>query len=199
MPSEFPMNDPRNIWQNQPTEPFKMSADQLRLKAQQRQRKAHFEAVYSIIIGLTLSVFFAWGSARGGEVFPRMGLGLLSLWCLYFAYHTYRWIWPGRLAPNGTLNTTLESYRRELEKRRDYGRHIWRRAGLTFCFLGLAMVIVPALIKSLDDPRLLRNVAPVLVLLAIWFPTFFFIRKRKQRKLQREIEELRAFERENGS
>src|ERR1039458_3443638 len=43
MPSEFPMNDPRNIWQNQPTEPFKMSADELRRKAQQRQRKARFE------------------------------------------------------------------------------------------------------------------------------------------------------------
>ena len=32
MPSEFPMNDPRNVWQNQPTEAFKMSADQLRIR-----------------------------------------------------------------------------------------------------------------------------------------------------------------------
>src|ERR1022692_2527571 len=74
MPSEFPMNDPRNIWKNQPTEPFKMSADELRRKAQQRQRKARFEAIYSIIVGLILFAFFA-------RVFvqPRMGVGLLSL------------------------------------------------------------------------------------------------------------------------
>ncbi len=69
MPSEFPMNDPQNIWQNQPTEAFKMSADQLRHKAQQRERKSRFEAVYSTIIGLTLFVFFAWGSRQD----PRVG------------------------------------------------------------------------------------------------------------------------------
>lgn len=64
MPSEFPMNDPRNIWRNQTTEAFKMSADELLRKAQQRERKSRFEATYSIIIGLILFVFFAWAFAR---------------------------------------------------------------------------------------------------------------------------------------
>ena len=83
MPSEFPMNDPQNIWQNQPTEAFKMSADQLRHKAQQRERKSRFEAVYSTIIGLALFVFFAWGCARTHALIPRIGFGVLSLWCAY--------------------------------------------------------------------------------------------------------------------
>ncbi len=64
MPSDFNMNDPQNIWQSQTTEEFKMSADQLRLKAQKRERKSRFEAAYSIVIGLVLFVFFALGSAR---------------------------------------------------------------------------------------------------------------------------------------
>ncbi len=197
MASEFPMKDPQNIWQSQLTEAFKMSADQLRLKTQQHQRKARFAAVYSIILGFILSVFFAWGCARGHEVIPRMGMGVLSLWSIYFAYQTYRWIWPRQLARDGTLDTTLQSYRSELEKRRDYVRHIWRRAGLTFCFLGLAMVIVPGLIKSFDEPRLLVNMAPVLVLLAIWCAIFFPRRKRTQRKLQQEIEQLSVLEADN--
>ncbi len=199
MASEFPMKDPQNIWQSQPTEAFKMSADQLRLKTQQHQRRARFEALYSIILGFILSVFFAWGFARGHDVIPRLGMGLLSLWSLYFAYQAYKWIWPGRQAPDGTLNPTLQSYRSELEKRRDYVRHIWRRAGLTFCFLGVAMVIAPGLIASLSHPGLLVNTVPVFVLLAIWCAIFFPRRKRTQRRLQQEIEQLLGFERENGS
>ena len=199
MPSEFPMNDPRNIWQNQPTEPFKMSADELRRKAQQRQRKARFEAIYSIIVGLILFAFFARVFVQPHEVVPRMGVGLLSFWGIYYAYQAYKWIWPGRLTPDATLNTTLQSYRSELEKRRDYGRHVWRRAGLTFGVLGVAMVIVPALIKSLDTPRLLLDLLPFFVLLAIWLAVFLRLRKRNRGKLQQEIEELRVFERENRS
>ncbi len=199
MPSEFPMNDPQNIWKNQPTEPFTMSANELCRKAQQHERKARFEALYSIIAGLILFVFFAWRFVEPYEVVPRMGVGLLSLWGIYYAYQAYKWIWPGRLTPDATLNTTLQSYRSELEKRRDYGRHVWRRAGLTFGVLGVAMVIVPALIKSLDTPRLLLDLLPFFVLLAIWLAVFLRLRKRNRGKLQQEIEELRVFERENRS
>jgi hypothetical protein len=198
MPSEFPMNDPRNIWKNQPTEAFKMSADGLRRKAQQRERKSRFEGAYSIIIGLILFVFFACIFARvHNEVVPRIGFGVLSLWSIYFAYQRSKWFRHGRLAPDATLNTTLQSYRSELENYRDYLRHVWRK--LLPVFLGMALVIVPALIKSLDAPRLLVNLVPFFVLLAIWCSIFFPRRKRNQRKLQQEIEELPVFERENRS
>lgn len=39
MPDKSTMNDPQTMWQNQPTEAFKMSIDQLRAKAQKRQRE----------------------------------------------------------------------------------------------------------------------------------------------------------------
>src|ERR1035438_1338792 len=104
MPSEFPVNDPRNIGQNQPTEPLKMSTNEIRAKAQRHQTKARFEAVYSIIIGLFLCVFFARVFVQPNEVVPRMGVGLLSLWGIYYAYQAYKWIWPGRLTPDATLD-----------------------------------------------------------------------------------------------
>jgi len=175
-----------------------MSADQLRRKAQQRQRRARFTAVYSAIIGLVIFLVFARDFAKFHELVPRMGLGLLSLWGIYYAYQSFKWLWPGRLAPDAMLDTTLQSYRSELEKRRDYVQHIWRRAGLTFVFLGMSMFIVPGLIKSLDAPRLLLlNFGPFFALLAIWCAIFFPRRKRQQQKLQQEIEGLRVFEREN--
>src|ERR1017187_10212886 len=168
MPSEFPNHDPRNIWQTQTLEPFKMSADQIRRKAQQYQTKDRFAAIFSIAIGIVLCVFFARTFIGIHDVVPRAGLGVLTLWCIYFAYQAYKWVWPSRLTADATVGASLQFYRSELERRRDYAQHVWRRAGLTFCFLGLAMIVVPPLIESLKTPRTLLNAVPFFVLLAIW-------------------------------
>ena len=196
MPNESPMNDPRNIWQNQPKEPFKMSVDEMRLKAHRFQMKARLAVASAITTGLSVCVFFAWSCIRAHEVLPRMGFGLLSLWGIYVAYQAYKWIWPRSLPPDAAISTSLEFYRTELERRRDYSRHVWRRSGLTFCFLGLAMAVVPELIKSIGNPRLLPNSVPFFGLLIIWFVLFFRGKKRSQHKLQQEIDELRMFERD---
>ena len=199
MPSEFPMHDPQNIWQTQTTELFKMSANEVRVRAQQQQKRARLKARFSIVTGLILFVFFGWQTfpiVRGG-LLPRMGLGLISLWALYFAYQAYKGIRPGRLAPDTALDATLESYRSELEKQGDYARHIWWKTGLPFCFLGLTLAVVPGLIQSTGHPGRLMNFVPIFVLLALWLVAFSFIRRRDRQKLQRELEELRAFETAN--
>jgi hypothetical protein len=208
MPNDFPKNessagssanDPQNLWKNQITEVFQMSADQLRHKALQRQTLSRIEAVNSIIGGLILMVVFGWNVARVHEVIPRAGWGVLSLWCAYLAYQAYHWIWPGKLPADAALSTTLQSFKRELEKRRDYARNIWRRAGLSFLCLGLAMIIVPSLIESHDVRRTLAQWGPVLVLFVVWLALFLFLRSRRRQKLQREIEELDRFGREGRS
>jgi hypothetical protein len=196
MPSEFPTNDPRDIWQNQPTEPFKMSTEEIRRKAQQHWRTARVKSLAVMIIGIYLSLCFAWTFTRVHEVVPRIGWGLLSFWGIYLAYQAYRWVWPGRLMSDAAASTSLEFYRSELERQRDFNQYAWGRAGLTFCFLGLALALVPPLIKSLEHPRLLLNFLPFLVLLIIWVASFPYIRKQKRQKLQQEIEQLRALERE---
>ncbi len=195
MPDEFPINDPQKIWQDQPTEAMKMSLDEIRRRAQKLQMKGRLAALSTIVIGLALCVLFALSSARPQEVIGRIGWGMLSLWGLYAAYQAYKWTWPGRLAADATFSTSLDFYRRELERKHDYARHVWRRAGLTFCFAGLALAIVPGLIRAFKTPRLLLNMAPLFVLLVIWFVVFFSMRRRNQRKLQGEIDELKMLER----
>ena len=54
MPSDFPVKDPQEIWQNQPTEPLKMSATDLRRKALEAQSKARFSVLFTIIVGIML-------------------------------------------------------------------------------------------------------------------------------------------------
>lgn len=198
MPSDFPMKDPQEIWQNQPTEPLRMSASDLRRKALDRQSKARSEALSTIIIGIILCFVFAWSFARAHEMLARMGWGLLSLCGIYAAYHAYKWIWPQSLPEEAPISTCLEFYRRALERRRDY-QHRWWRSGLPF-FLLLGMVMAGlgtgARNAALQHPLL--NALPFFLILAVWAVAFLLMRKKLGREnLQQEIEELRAFERES--
>jgi hypothetical protein len=207
MPNEFPVNDPRNIWQKQPTEAFKMSADQLRLKAQKRQKGVRYQVLRDAIIGLVVSVFFVWNLIKVQQVWwglghplilwsVRMGLGLLSLCGLALPFLLYKWVWPARLAPDAPLGSTLQWYRSQLEKGRDFDRRVWLI--LIPVFVGFALIVVPALIRSLGNPReLLLNSLPLFSLFAIWLSIFLYLRKRRRGRRQKEIEQLRAFESEN--
>jgi len=209
MPSEFPTNDLQDIWQNQPTEVFKMSADKLRRKAQQLDRKARLAVVFSAAIAILLFLYFGWGFLSFPEKFQtfglgpfgawsmRLGFGVLSLWGLFSGYQTYKVLWPGPAASDADLRTTLQSYRQQLEKRCDYSQNIWLRSGLILCFLGIAMVVMPVLVRDILTPlQLLADLGPIFGLLILWLAIFIPLRKRRQRKLQVEIDQLRAFESE---
>ena len=174
MPSEFPMNDPQNIWQNTTYGGIQNVGRSTTAQGATARRKSRFEAVYSTIIGLALFVFFAWGCASP-RVDSRIGFGVLSLWCAYFPNKSCKGILRKRLAPDATLDITARSYRTELEKRHDSGRRVWLT--LTPVFLGMAMVIGPALLQSLYDPRLLLNLAPF----ALWdMVCAIFVPKRRR-------------------
>lgn len=209
MPSELPTNHLQRVWQNQPTEVFKMSAEKLRHQAEQHDRKARAAVLFSIAIAILLFLEFGWsflsfpgrfqsfGLGSFAALIVRIGFGVLSLWSLYSGYEAHKVLWPSLAASDADLKTTLESYRRQLEKRRDYSRHIWLRSGLIFCFLGIAMVVMPLLVRDLAaPPRLLANFGPLFGLLILWLAIFLPLRKRRQRKLQQEINQLRAFESE---
>jgi hypothetical protein len=184
------MDDPKRIWQSQPTEPLRMSSDEIRRKAQELQRRGRLATLAQIGIGVFLSVSFGRMFLKVHEVIPRAGWLVLSLWSLYVAYQAYRWVWPGRLDANATSRTSLAYYRHELERLRDYEWNVWRRTGLTWCFLGLALALIPVLAKASESPRMLLNAAPFFVLLLVWFALFFPMRRRKRQKIQRDIDEL---------
>jgi uncharacterized membrane protein len=198
MPTDFPMRDPQEIWQNQPTEPLKMSATDLRRKALETQSKARFAVVFAIIMAIIFCVFFfVWSFARAHAILARMGFALVSLCMIYAAYHVYKWTWPGNLQEEPPINTCLEFYRRELERQRAYN-HRWWRSGLpALTLLGVVMAAVGTGARN-APPHPLLNALPFLLVLAIWVVAFLLLRKKLGREnLQREIEELRAFEREN--
>jgi hypothetical protein len=194
MPDEFP--DPQNIWQEQPREAMQMSLNEIRRRARELQTKGRLAALGWTAIGLVLAGAFQYGFALTHDLALRLGLGALSVWALYGAYQAYRWMWPASLAADATLATSLDFYRKELERRRDYIRNIWRLSVLWLFFIGLAALILPMVIGTHANPRLLLNAIPLFTLLVVWFVAFFYIRKRDQGNLQREIDELGALESE---
>jgi len=174
-----------------------MSTEVLRDKANRLYAKSRFLALFGVSIGLILGALFAGAAIKTHDLVPRLGWGVLSLWVLYSAYQAYQLNWPKPLPAGAPIGTSLSFYRTELEKQRDHLRHVWLKSGLPFCFLGLAMVVGPGLIAAFQTPRLLVNVVPFLVLLLVWFVAFLNIRKRQQRAIQQDIDELRAYERGN--
>lgn len=198
MPSDFPMKDPQKIWQNQPAEPLKMSANDLRRKALDRKSKARFAARFTIIIGIVCCVLFTWSIVRAHTLLARMGFGLVSLCMVYAAYHAYKWTWPQNFPEGAPIHTCIEFYRRELERERDYNRRWWRSGLPLLTLLGVAMAAVGTGARDAALQHPLLNALPFLLVLAVWAVAFFLVRKKHGREnLQQEIEELRAFEREN--
>jgi len=182
------MSDPKNTWQSQPTEATKMSAGEVRRRARDLYEKQRDTAVLWIVVGLCVALFFGWNALRS-QGLMRAGWGLLSVWGIYGAWHARRWIWPANLEPDALASSSLEFYRTELERRRDYARNGWRRSGLPVLFVGVALVLRPALSHG---PTL--KAAPFFFLLAVWFVAFYFGRKRDRERLQRDIDELNGLE-----
>ena len=137
---------------------------------------------------------WAWNSWRAEYLVPRLGWALVSLWSFYLAWASYRSTWPARLLPNAEVTTCLEFYRRELDRQRHHLRRTWRRSGLTFCFLGLALLVWPGLIQAVHRPGLLVNTLPFFVLLLTWFILFARMRSKQQRKIQEKRDNLNTFQ-----
>jgi hypothetical protein len=171
-----------------------MSADLMRYKGQEHHRQAQFQARAGIAAGLVLCALFASFTIRAHELLMRLGWSMVSLWCAWFAWHAHRWMRPGELSEDAPTSTSLAFYRGELERRADYARKAWLRSGLPFCFLGLGIAIVPPLVRN---PALTVNALPFFILLAGWFVAYLYLQATGRKKLQREIEELRAFERDS--
>jgi hypothetical protein len=181
------MSDPKNTWQSQPTEETKMSVGEVRRRARDLHEKQRDTAILWIVLGLLLAAFFGWNAVRSNGWMLRSGWGLISVWCLYGAYHARRWIWPGKL--DAVASSSLEFYRRELARRRDYAQHGWLRAGLPVLFVGIALVLGPPLSKGLTAKS-----APFFILLTIWFVALYFQRKRDRARLQRDIDDLNGLD-----
>jgi hypothetical protein len=200
MRDDSPGNDMRTIWQNQPTEPSVMTLDKIRRKTQELRAKTRHTLLGGIAVSLIMVAISGYGIASGDGLVVRAVFGFAIAWSLAGQYFVNRGMRPATLPEDAALSTSLESYRREVERQRYLsGRFLlWSLGPVVLPIATLIVLLLSFLINRgmLPEQALLKMI-PFLTVLAIWVVCVFVIRIRHQRELQREIDELNNTEREN--
>ena len=179
-------NNPQAIWQSQPTEPSTMTVQQIQRKTQELRAKTRRALLGAMITPLLVAVVAGWIVAQlPSSPLLRMAFVFAVAWSLAGPYFVSRGMFPAM--PSATPG--LESYRREVERRRALLSRflLWTFGPVVFA---LGTFIVPLL-----SGGWLRNMIPFLALVIIWIVSVFVIRMRDQRELRREIDELDRLER----
>jgi len=200
MPNDSSGNDPKMIWQNQPTEPSAMTLEKIRQKVRELHAKTRRQMLGNLVVPLIVVAFYGFGMKQFPHPVLRSLFAFAIAWSLAGLYFLNRGMWSAMRPEDAALSTGIESYRREVERRRSLsGRFmLWGFGPVVFA---IATLIVLILSLGMGSGMLLKQgllkMSPFLTLLTIWFVSFFFIRMRQQRALQREIDELNDIEREN--
>ena len=194
-------NDLRTIWQNQPTEPSVMTLEKIRQKTQELHAKTRRTLLRGITVPLLVVGISGYGIASGDTPVVRAVFAFAIAWSLAGQYFVNRGIWSATLPGDAALSTGLESYRREVERRRYLsGRFLlWSLGPVVLTIATLIVLILSFGIRNRGMllKGALLNMIPFLALVVIWVVSVFVIRMRDQRELQREIDELNDTEREN--
>jgi hypothetical protein len=90
--------------------------------------------------------------------------------------------------PDAVAAAGAEYYRKELERRRDHLRNPWLWHGPLFLACAVLVAILAA--ETCRGYQDLRNVLPLVVLLAVWTGYGVWRRRRQARELQQEIDEM---------
>jgi hypothetical protein len=117
------------------------------------------------------------------------------VWSLAGLYFLNRGMWSAVMPGDAGLSTGLEFCRGEIGRQRDLVRRV-----LVWSFgpvmMAIGTFIVALAIVSTRERGIFPNGLPFLTLLVVWIVSWFVIRLRDQRELQRELDELNDIEME---
>jgi hypothetical protein len=177
-----------------------MTLEKIRKKTQELHAKTRRELIKSIAGPLIVVAISGFG-IRFPDPVLRAILAFAIAWSLTGQYFLNRGMWSATLPGDAALRTGLESYRREVERRRFFFSRImlWHFGPVVFAIAILVVVIASLGIgnRGMLLREALLNMTPFLTLIVIWIAAVFVIRMRQQRELQREIDELREIEKVN--
>jgi hypothetical protein len=190
-------NDPKKIWQNQPTEPTVMTSEKIREKVRELHKRRGRQLLGTLTGPLVAAFFFVFGIKQ----FPSLQhvlqplFALALVWSLAGLYFLSRGRWSAGAPEDAGSSAGLKFCRREIERQRDYLRRLvlWGFGPVLLAIgtFNLALVMVAG-------REIFPKAMPLLTLVVLWIGAYFVIRMRQQRGLQREIDELDKIERENS-
>ena len=136
MPDNLPADDPKTIWQGQPTEPSTITVETIRRKAREFHAKTRRELFANTMAALIAVAFSGYGILRTRNSLLLV-FALAIAWAAAGQYFLHRGMWSGMPPGNAALRTGLEFYRGEIERR----RHVFSRV-LQWSFGPLVLSIV---------------------------------------------------------
>jgi hypothetical protein len=194
MRNEHATDDPGNLWRNQDTDPTVPPLDEIRRRARKLQRRVARRNLREYAAAFVVVAFFGWALIHRLHPLERTGLALCIAGVLYVCYRLHRSGSAKGLPQEAGSTAGLQFYRRELERQRDLLRGVWRWY-IGPLIPGLAVLTLASAIVNpghLGHPRLFAAgyaafAGLVLYLIGKW-------NRRAAARLQRQIEELRAWE-----
>lgn len=184
MPDELGPDDMHDLWRNQPVEPVRLSADDLRRRANQLEAKMR----RGFRVMAVLMILLAAGYASFLYTFPRtvhrIGASLTLAGYAYCAYQLYK-RGPARKGLDAALATGAR-YRAELERQRGFCLDAWRTFLLPLV-PGPAVFVMAFLVP---EQGVAKAVGLTTALILSPFVLAIPLLRRKARTLQREIDEL---------
>jgi hypothetical protein len=182
--------DPGCIWRDQPEEQLPVNLKQIvSRRTEELSSSTRSEILMSMGAALFLVGVVAWRLKIAHESLLEFGFAAAITWVAISLYCFRRRIWRWDHSRRDAVAATgLEYYRTELERRRDHLRNAWLWHGP----LSLASIIFIAVLTGRANIAFqpLRNVLPLLVLLAAWTGFGIWRRQLQAKELQREIDEI---------
>ena len=190
MSDQHAAKDAGAIWRDQPEERCAVNLEQIvKRRTDELGSSTRSEILMSIGAALLFVGVMAWRLAPYRDHILQVGYAAAIAWVAVTVYRFRRRIWRRpTVSADAMAASGVEYYRRELEQRRDHLRRAWLWHGP----LLLACMVLTAILtgETFSGYQPLRNVLPLVALLAFW-TGFGLIRRRRQAKeLQREIDEI---------
>jgi len=182
-------HDPKELWRNQHTEGVRMSAEEVRLKAERFRKMIRRDAAVNLVAQIILISICAVVLFTSPLLGARLIVGLAIAWMVTVRIRSRTWV----RALFSNAETSLNFYRLELRRLRDHYRN-----RLVDWFVGIVIISLQvrwiAVSTQLHVPTLNVVLLPVLMTTALVL--YVLTRRRESRRLQREIDALEAYERE---
>jgi hypothetical protein len=198
MQNDSPENGVRTIWLNQPTEKPTMILKLIEQRSRKLRAKTRRGLIGTVAGPLAAGFFYAYSM----KAFPALrqvlqpSFAFAVAWGLAGLYFLNRGMWSAAMPGDLGLNTGLEVCRLEVERQRDLVRRslVWSFGP---AILAIATFVLALALVSPGARGIFPNGLPFLIVLVVWIVSWFVIRSREQRELQRELDELKDLEMEN--
>jgi len=190
MPADLPNDNPKTIWQKQPTDSSHMTLDSIRKRSRELRRKTRREMFGSIFVALFgVAPLSGFGIVHTHSIGLRLLFGCALLWAFAGQFALHRKLWSASAPGDAGLHSGLEFYRQELQRRQHFFRRVmpWSVGPLLLSVAGFVLQLLD-LAEAFNRPR--NSVIPFCVLFVVWLIAILVIRSRSRRDLERELAEL---------